>query len=159
MTITIVAAGKLKERWLRDGVAEYAKRLSPFARLEFREVSEERMPDNPSTAERRQVLQREGERLLRQVPASARLTVLDVVGQAMTSEQLAMSLSRQLTAGQSRLAYLVGGAFGLSEEVRAAATLRLSLSPLTFTHQMARLLLVEQLYRAFKIMRGEPYHW
>lgn len=159
MRITVVCAGRIKEKYLSAGIAEFLKRLRPFAQVEIREVHEEKMPDNPSEAEKEQVLRREGEKLLKLVPSGSYLFVLDVHGREMSSEELASRIDGLGLSGRSNLAFLIGGAFGLSREVRAAADERLSFSQLTFTHQMVRLLLVEQIYRAFKINRGEKYHW
>ena len=159
MKIRIVAVGKLKEKYLREGVAEYEKRLSPFASVELRETREEYMAENPSEAQRQQTLAKEGERLLRLVPERSFLIVLDVKGKLLSSEALAKELASLALQGQSDLTFLIGGAFGLSPAVRERADLRISFSPMTFTHQMVRLLLYEQIYRAFKINRGEKYHW
>jgi len=159
MRITIVCAGKLKEKYLSDGIAEYQKRLRPFAQLEFREIHEEKMKDDPSPAEKEQTLRREGERLLALVPENSRLYVLDVYGTELSSEELADEMAELALQGTSHITFLIGGAFGLSEAVRKAAHKRLSFSRFTFTHQMVRLLLVEQIYRSFKINRGEKYHW
>jgi len=159
MKITIVCAGKLKEKYLQAGIAEFLKRLKPFAQVEIREIHEEKMPETPSEAEKQQVLTREGEKLLRLVPEGSYLFVLDVYGEELASEELAARLDRLALGGRSNLTFLIGGAFGLSPAVRQAADLRLSFSRMTFTHQMVRLLLVEQIYRAFKISRGEKYHW
>ena len=159
MKIRIVAAGKLKEKYLKAGVAEYEKRLSPFAAVELLEIDEERMAQDPSEAEKEQTLAKEGERLLRLVPERSFLIVLDVKGKLLSSEALAKELASLALQGQSDLAFLIGGAFGLSSAVRDRADLRISFSPMTFTHQMVRLLLYEQIYRAFKINRGEKYHW
>lgn len=159
MRITIVAVGKLKEKYLVQGMAEFMKRLTPLARVEIVEVGEEYMPEAPSPAEKAQILRKEGERLLRRVPEGSHLVVLDVQGAPRSSEELAARISELALAGRSHFAFLIGGAFGLSEEVRQAADERLSFSAMTFTHQMVRLLLLEQIYRAFKINRGEKYHW
>lgn len=159
MKIRIVAAGKLKEKYLREGVAEYEKRLAPFASVELLETREEYMPENPSEAQRQQALAKEGERLLRLVPEKSFLIVLDVKGKLLSSEALAKELAGLALQGRSDLTFLIGGAFGLSPAVRECADLRISFSPMTFTHQMVRLLLYEQIYRAFKINRGEKYHW
>lgn len=159
MKIRIVAAGKLKEKYLKEGVAEYEKRLRPFASVELLETCEERMTESPSEAEKQQTLAKEGERLLRLVPEKSYLIALDVKGQLLSSEALAERVAALALQGRSDLAFLIGGAFGLSEAVRKRADLRLSFSPMTFTHQMVRLLLYEQIYRAFKINRGEKYHW
>ena len=159
MKIRIVAVGKLKEKYLREGVAEYAKRLAPFASVELLETRGEYMAENPSEAQRQQTLAKEGERLLRLVPERSFLIVLDVKGKLLSSEALAKELASRALQGQSDLTFLIGGAFGLSPAVRDRADLRISFSPMTFTHQMVRLLLYEQVYRAFKINRGEKYHW
>ena len=159
MKIRIVAVGKLKEKYLREGVAEYERRLAPFASVELLETREEYMAENPSEAQRQQTLAKEGERLLRLVPERSFLIVLDVKGKLLSSEALAKELASLALQGQSDLTFLIGGAFGLSPAVRERADLRISFSPMTFTHQMVRLLLYEQIYRAFKINRGEKYHW
>ena len=158
MKISIVCAGKLTETYLRDGIAEYEKRLRPYADVQIREIAEERMKEHPSAAEKAGVLRREGERLLAQVPKDAYLIVLDVGGTAYSSEELAAKLDGLALAGQSHAAFLIGGPFGLSDEVRRTAGLRLSFSHFTLPHQLIRLFLMEQIYRAFKISRGEPYH-
>lgn len=159
MKINIVAAGRIKEKYLTDGINEFLKRLTPFANVKIIEINEERMKENPSEAEKMQTLSNEGLRLLRQVPAGTYLIVLDVYGDALSSEALAEKLDSLALAGKSNITFLIGGAFGLSDEVRKAADMRLSFSSMNFTHQMVRLLLVEQIYRAFKISRGEKYHW
>lgn len=159
MKITIVTAGKIKEKYLTAGINEFLKRLGPFATVKIVEINEEKMKDNPSEAEKQQTLQQEGQRLLRQVPEGSYLFVLDVYGQQLSSEKLAAKLDSLALQGHSNITFMIGGAFGLSEEVRQAADFRLSFSPMTFTHQMIRLLLVEQIYRCFKINRGEKYHW
>ncbi len=159
MRITIVTAGKIKEKYLTAGINEFLKRLGPFATVKIVEIQEERMKDNPSEAEKQQVLLQEGQRLLKQVPEGSYLFVLDVHGKQASSEELAEKIQALGLQGRSNLTFLIGGAFGLSQEVRRAADFRLSFSPMTFTHQMIRLLLIEQIYRAFKINRGEKYHW
>jgi 23S rRNA (pseudouridine1915-N3)-methyltransferase len=158
MRITIAAVGKIKEKYLTAGIAEFIKRLTPFCRLEIVEVAEERMPEDPSAAEKAKVLAREGERLLKSVRPGSHLIVLDVNGSQLSSEALAAKLDALALSGASDITFIIGGAFGLSLDVLAAAKERLSFSKMTFTHQMVRLLMVEQLYRAFKISRGEPYH-
>ena len=159
MKITIVTAGKLKERYLSQGIGEFLKRLTPFAQMKIVEIHDEKMKENPSEAEKQKTLSLEGERLLRQVPDGSYLIVLDVYGKELSSEELAARMDQLGLQGRSSITFLIGGAFGLSKEVRAAADELLSFSRMTFTHQMVRLLLVEQIYRAFKINRGEKYHW
>ena len=159
MKITIVAAGKIKEKYLSEGIGEFLKRLRPYAQVQIVEIGEEKMKENPSEAEKEKTLTKEGERLLRQVPEGSHLIVLDVYGKNMSSEELAADIDKLGLEGKSNITFLIGGAFGLSKEVRMAADELLSFSKMTFTHQMVRLLLVEQIYRAFKINRGEKYHW
>ena len=158
MKITIVCAGKLKEKYLRDGIAEYEKRLRPYADLRTIEIIEERMKDRPSPAEKEEVLRREGERLSSQIPQGAYLIVLDVGGEEMSSEKFSAWIDRLMLMGESHIAFLVGGPFGLSDELRQRADLRLSFSQFTLPHQLIRLFLMEQIYRSFKISRHEPYH-
>lgn len=147
MKINLIVVGKLKEKFLVDGVAEYLKRLKKFAKIEVREIPECR------------TVEEEGQKILSLVPKDSWLCVLDVAGTALTSEEFAKKIAVLNLNGTSNLTFAIGGAFGLSEELRQAASFRLSLSEMTFTHQMARLILVEQIYRAFKINRNEPYHW
>ena len=158
MKITIVCAGKLKEKYLRDGIAEYEKRLRPYADLRTIEIIEERMKDRPSPAEKDEVLRREGERLSSQIPQGAYLIVLDVDGEEMSSEKFSARIDRLMLMGKSHIAFLIGGPFGLSDELRQRADLRLSFSQFTLPHQLIRLFLMEQIYRSFKISRHEPYH-
>ena len=158
MKITIVCAGKLKEKYLRDGIAEYEKRLHPYADLRTIEIIEERMKDRPSPAEKDEVLRREGERLSSQIPQGAYLIVLDVGGEEMSSEKFSAWIDRLMLMGESHIAFLIGGPFGLSDELRQRADLRLSFSQFTLPHQLIRLFLMEQIYRSFKISRHEPYH-
>lgn len=158
MKITVLCVGKIKEKYLSEGIAEYKKRLTPFCKLEIVQVDEERMPAEPSLAEKEQVLKREGEKLLKQLSPHTYLIVLNVVGKQKSSEQLAETFAKLALCGKSDLTFIIGGAFGLSPEVLAAADEQLSFSKMTFTHQMIRMLLVEQIYRAFKINRGEKYH-
>ena len=159
MRITIAAVGKIKEAYLASGIAEYAKRLAPFCRLDIAEVPEERVPGNPSPAEKTKALTQEGERLLRHVRQDSFVFVLDVVGPMLSSEAFAARLATLALAGRSDLTFVIGGPFGLGSNLLARADERLSLSRMTFTHQMTRLIMLEQIYRAFKINRGEPYHW
>ncbi|HHY36201.1 MAG TPA: 23S rRNA (pseudouridine(1915)-N(3))-methyltransferase RlmH [Firmicutes bacterium] len=158
MQIRILAVGKTREKYLQMGVEEFKKRLAPYARLELLSVAEEKLADSLSPREEEQVMAREGERLLKLLKPGEYVIALDAGGRSFTSEELAQYLSQLALHGRSSLAFLIGGHLGLAPAVRSRSDLVLSLSPLTFTHQMVRLILLEQLYRAFKIMRGEPYH-
>ncbi|WP_288190993.1 23S rRNA (pseudouridine(1915)-N(3))-methyltransferase RlmH [uncultured Veillonella sp.] len=159
MKFSILTIGKLKEAYLRDGVAEFVKRLRPYGGVAITELNESKIGDKPSDANRQHVVEEEGERLLKLVNDRSWLVVLDVYGKTLSSEALAAKVAELELDGISEMTFVIGGAFGVSEKLRNAARLRLSFSPMTFTHQMVRLLLVEQLYRACKINRGEPYHW
>jgi len=158
MKITIVAVGKIKEKYLTMGITEFVKRLTPYCRLSIIEVDDERMPENPSDAEKIKVLRKEGERMMKHIKDGTHLIVLDVAGTLASSEELAEKMSSLGLCGKSDITFAIGGAFGLSPDLVKAADERLSFSKMTFTHQMIRLLLVEQVYRGFKINRGEPYH-
>ena len=159
MKITIACVGKIKEKYLTAGIEEFSKRLTPFCKLETLAINEERMPDNPSPAEKQQVLERETQRLLAIIPANSYVILLDVIGKQLSSPDLAAKLDELALAGNSHIAFVIGGAFGYTDAFRKRAELALSFSKMTFTHQMIRLLLIEQIYRAFKISRGEKYHW
>ena len=159
MRFYVVCIGKLKDAYLRDGVAEFVKRMRPYGGITITELNESKIGDKPSDADRKQVVAEEGERLLKAVPKNAYTVLLDVYGKTMSSEDLAKTVAKLEVDGVSDMAFIVGGAFGVSDELRRLVNYKLSFSPMTFTHQMVRLLLVEQIYRASKINRNEPYHW
>ena len=159
MRFYVVCIGKLKDAYLRDGVAEFVKRMRPYGGITIPELNESKIGDKPSDADRKQVVDEEGERLLKAVPKNAYTVLLDVYGKTMSSEDLAKTVAKLEVDGVSDMAFIIGGAFGVSEALRQSVNYKLSFSPMTFTHQMVRLLLVEQIYRASKINRNEPYHW
>lgn len=159
MRFYVICIGKLKDAYLRDGVAEFVKRMRPYGGITITELNESKIGDKPSDADRKQVVIEEGERLLKNVPKNAYTVLLDVYGKTMSSEDLAKTVAKLEVDGVSDIAFIVGGAFGVSDELRRSVNYKLSFSPMTFTHQMVRLLLVEQIYRASKINRNEPYHW
>ena len=159
MRFYVICIGKLKDAYLRDGVAEFVKRMRPYGGITITELNESKIGDKPSDADRKQVVVEEGERLLKNVPKNAYIVLLDVYGKTMSSEDLAKTVAKLEVDGVSDMAFIVGGAFGVSDELRRSVNYKLSFSPMTFTHQMVRLLLVEQIYRASKINRNEPYHW
>lgn len=158
MKINVVAAGKIKEDYIYNGINEFITRLQPYCRVEILEVSDERIPKNASGAEIEMVKAREGERILERLPEDSYLIVLDRRGKPMTSEGLAKSINNLQVRGVSEISFIIGGALGLHKDVLDRADYILSFSHMTFTHQMIRLILLEQVYRAFKILRGEPYH-
>ena len=159
MKITLACVGKIKEKYLTAGIEEFTKRLTPFCKLETIAINEERMPEDPSPAEKEQVLGRETERLLAVIPQNSYVIVLDVKGKLISSEELAAKFDKLALGGNSHITFVIGGAFGYTDALRKRADETISFSRMTFTHQMIRLLLFEQIYRAFKISRGEKYHW
>jgi len=158
MQIRIIAVGKIKEKYLQDGIAEYEKRLRPYVKVQVVEVPEEKRPVASSPSIEQVAVQKEGDRILSAIPEGAFAIVLDVKGTLQSSEELARGFGEWELAGKNPVVFVIGGDLGLSPPIVARADLRLSLSRMTFTHPMARLLLFEQVYRAFRILRGEPYH-
>ncbi|MEC0226763.1 MULTISPECIES: 23S rRNA (pseudouridine(1915)-N(3))-methyltransferase RlmH [Paenibacillus] len=158
MHIQILTVGKLKERYLVDGIAEYVKRLGPYAKVQMIEVPDEKAPENMSPAEEQQVRAKEGERLLAKLAPDVYVVALAIDGEMWSSEQLAGSLDKLATYGRSQVAFVIGGSLGLSGELLRRADMRLSFGRMTLPHQLMRLVLVEQIYRAMRINRGEPYH-
>jgi 23S rRNA (pseudouridine1915-N3)-methyltransferase len=158
MQIRIIVVGKIKERFVQDGIAEYDKRLRPYAKVQIVEVAGEKRPGSASPATESAAIEKEGERILAAIPEDSFVIALDVKGRSWSSEELAASFREWELSGQNQLAFVIGGDLGISPAIRARSHLWLSLSPMTFTHPMARLLLLEQIYRAFRIIRGEPYH-
>lgn len=156
--VTILCVGKLKEAYWRDACAEYQKRITPFFRLDTVEVAEERLPTDPTPAQIRHAIEEEGKRLLKRCPAGAATWALCVEGTTVSSPDFAALLDRLSVSGNGHVAFFIGGSYGLSDEVKAAADRHLSFSPLTFPHQLARVLLLEQLYRAAQISSGGKYH-
>ncbi|MFA4825101.1 MAG: 23S rRNA (pseudouridine(1915)-N(3))-methyltransferase RlmH [Methanoregula sp.] len=158
MQIRIIAVGKIKEKYLQEGIAEYEKRLRPYVKLQVIELAEEKRPLSASSSTESAAKIKEGERIVTALPEDSFVIALDVRGQNWSSEELAASFRERELSGQNHLAFIIGGDLGLSPAILARSNFRLSLSKMTFTHPMARLLLVEQVYRAFRILRGEPYH-
>jgi 23S rRNA (pseudouridine1915-N3)-methyltransferase len=158
VNISIVTVGKLKEKYLKQGIEEYLKRLTAYAKVEMIEVADEKAPEELSDIEMQQVKQKEGERILAKISQDTHVIALAINGKMQSSEELADSLDKLATYGKSKIAFVIGGSLGLSEEVLKRANEKLSFSKMTFPHQLMRLILVEQVYRAYRINRGEPYH-
>jgi 23S rRNA (pseudouridine1915-N3)-methyltransferase len=158
VNISIVTVGKLKEKYLKQGIEEYLKRLGSYAKVEIFEVPDEKAPEELSDTEMVQVKQKEGERILSKIGQDTYVISLAINGKLKSSEELADSLDKLATYGKSKIAFVIGGSLGLSDEVLKRADEQLSFSKMTFPHQLMRLILVEQIYRAFRINRGEPYH-
>lgn len=158
MNISIITVGKLKEKYLKLGIEEYTKRLSAYAKIDIVELADEKAPENLSETDMLIVKQKEGERILAKISPDTHVIALAIEGSMKTSEQLAENLDRLATYGKSKIAFVIGGSLGLSEDVMKRANETLSFSKMTFPHQLMRLILVEQIYRAFRINRNEPYH-
>lgn len=158
MNISIVTVGKLKEKYLKQGIEEYLKRLGSYAKVEVIEVPDEKAPEELSDTEMIQVKQKEGERILAKIGPDTFVIALAINGKLKSSEELADTLDKLATYGKSKIAFVIGGSLGLSDEVLKRADQQLSFSKMTFPHQLMRLILVEQIYRAYRINRGEPYH-
>jgi 23S rRNA (pseudouridine1915-N3)-methyltransferase len=156
--IHIISVGKLKEKYLMQGIDEYKKRLSSYAKVDIIEVPDEKAPEHLSEQEMEQIKQREGERILAKIPNDAYVIALAIEGKMKSSEQFAASIDKLATYGKSKIAFIIGGSLGLSKQVMQRADEALSFSKMTFPHQLMRLILLEQIYRAFRINRGEPYH-
>ena len=158
MFIQIIAVGKLKEKYLVQGIAEYSKRLTPYIKFQVVEVPDEKAPETMSEAEVQAVKAREGERILAHVKGDAHVIALVVGGELWSSEELAAQIDKLGTYGTSHVVFVIGGSHGLADEVLRRAQQRLSFGRMTLPHQLMRLVLTEQVYRAVKINRGEPYH-
>ncbi len=159
MKIRIICVGKLKEAFYRDACAEYRKRLTRYAEVEIAEVADEKTPDDPSGNERRRILDIEGERILKHIRPQDHCIALAIDGKRRTSEAFAKELGDAMTGGiSSAVAFVIGGSLGLGEKVLARADRKLSFSDFTFPHQLMRVILLEQVYRAFRILKNEPYH-
>lgn len=159
MKYHIITIGKIKEAYLTAGMNEFLKRMKPFAQVEITVLAEEKMPTRPSPAEKMQVLEKEGAKLSAHIRDTSYIYALDVQGRLLSSECLAAQMEEQAVHGYSEFTFIIGGPFGLAESVRTRAHQCISFGRMTFTHQMMRLLLLEQLYRVNKIQRHEPYHW
>lgn len=158
MNIDIICVGKLKEEYWTAAVREYSKRLSKYCTIEVKELKEARLPENAGPAEEETVRRQEGEAILAQLKKEHYVITLEIKGKMLSSEQLAEKIEGLGLNGRSKIAFIIGGSLGLSQEVCDRADFRLSFSALTFPHQMMRVILLEQIYRAFKIIKNEAYH-
>ena len=158
MKIKVVTVGKLKEKYLKDGIAEYSKRISRFAKLEMIELADEKTPDRASESENQKILEIEGQRILSKVADRDFVIVLAIEGKILSSEEFSKQLEEASIKGFSTLTFIIGGSLGLAPIVKKRANLSVSFGRLTLPHQLMRLVLVEQIYRAFTIQQGSPYH-
>ena len=158
MNITLITVGKIKEKHLNDALAEYSKRLSKYCKLEIIEVADEKTPDNASEVVENVIRDKEGERLLKYVKDDAFVITLEIKGKMMTSEELAEKIDTLGIRGVSHIMFIIGGSIGLGEDVIKRSDFALSFSKMTFPHQLMRVILLEQIYRSYRIISGEPYH-
>jgi len=158
VNITIVSVGKLKEKYLKMGIDEYVKRLGGYAKIDLIEVPDEKAPEQLSDAEMDIVKKKEGERILSKISPDTYVIALAINGKMRTSEQMAADLESLMTYGKSKIAFVIGGSLGLHDDVLKRADEQQSFGKMTLPHQLMKLVLVEQIYRSFRIMKGEPYH-
>jgi len=158
VNITIISVGKLKEKYLKMGIEEYVKRLGGYAKVELVEVPDEKAPEQLSDAEMEIVKKKEGERILAKISDGMHVVALAIEGKMKSSEEMARDLESLMTYGTSKIAFVIGGSLGLHEDVMKRADEKLSFGKMTLPHQLMKLVLVEQIYRSFRIIKGEPYH-
>lgn len=158
MKITLICVGKLKEKFLSLGVAEYVKRLSRYCNLEIIELQDEKTPDNESLAGEIRIKNKEGERILKAIKGETYCIALAIEGDMLTSVELAEKINNLGITGVSHIAFIIGGSLGLSDEVLSRVNYKLSFSPMTFPHQLMRMILLEQIYRCYRIINNQPYH-
>ena len=158
LNITIIAIGKLKEQYLRDASAEYQKRLSASCKLNIIELNPEKLSDNPSAKEIENALNSEAKKIIEKIPKGAKVYSMCIEGKQRTSEELSAEIDSLAVEGVSNIVFIIGGSFGLSDEVKKLSAFRLSMSKMTFPHQIARIMLLEQIYRAMQISIGTKYH-
>ncbi len=158
MKINIIAVGKIKEKYFADACNEYSKRLGAFCKFSISEINEYKSPDNPSPADIKATVENEGNRILAAIPNGAMIIPLCIEGKMQSSEQLAEIISNAAVKGTSNICFVIGGSWGLDERVKSIGAFKLSMSPMTFPHTLARVMLSEQIYRAFTIIGGTKYH-
>ena len=158
MKITILTVGKIKEKYLKDAINEYSKRLSKYCKLEIIEVADEKTPDNASEVVEEGIRNKEGERLLKYIKDDAFVITLEINGKLLTSEELSNKINKLGIGGTSHIIFVIGGSIGLGKEVLKRSNFALSFSKMTFPHQLMRVILLEQVYRSYRIINNEPYH-
>ena len=158
MKITVITVGKIKEKYLKDAIAEYSKRLSKYCKLEMIEVADEKTPDNASEVVEDSIRSKEAERILKYVKDDAYVITLEIGGKQLSSEELADKIDKLGVQGTSHIIFIIGGSIGLGKEVLDKSNYALSFSKMTFPHQLMRVILLEQVYRSYRIISNEPYH-
>ena len=158
MKITVITVGKIKEKYLKDAIAEYTKRLGKYCKLEIIEVADEKTPDNASSIVEESIRSKEADRILKYVKEDAYVVTLEINGKQLSSEELADKIETLGVQGTSHIIFIIGGSIGLGKEVLKKSNFALSFSKMTFPHQLMRVILLEQVYRSYRIINGEPYH-
>lgn len=158
MKITVITVGKIKEKYLRDAIAEYSKRLSKYCKLEILEVSDEKTPDHASETVEEGIRQKEGERILKLLKEDAYVVTLEIGGRMLDSVEFSKKIETLGIQGRNHICFIIGGSLGLGQKVRERSDYKLSFSKMTFPHQLMRVILLEQIYRSYRIMSNEPYH-
>ncbi|MEG1131999.1 MAG: 23S rRNA (pseudouridine(1915)-N(3))-methyltransferase RlmH [Romboutsia sp.] len=158
MNITVISVGKLKEKYLKLGIEEFSKRLSKYCKLDMIELDDEKCPENLSDKDMEIVKNKEGQKILSKIKSNSYVIALAIDGKNLSSEELADTISKLAVRGNSHITFVIGGSLGLADEVLKRADYKLSFSKMTFPHQMMKLILLEQVYRAFRINNNEPYH-
>lgn len=158
MNINIISVGKIKEKYLKNAINEYSKRLSRYCNLTHIQVNDEKAPENLSEIEKEKIKEKEGERILKHIKDGTYVISLAIDGDMLSSEKFAKKLDQLAIQGESNIVFIIGGSLGLSKEVLNKAKYRLSFSTMTFPHQLMKVILLEQIYRGFRINKGEPYH-
>ena len=158
MKITLITVGKIKEKYLKDAIAEYSKRLSKYCKLEIIEVPDEKTPDNASAVVEDNIRAKEAERILKHIKEDAYVITLEILGKQMSSEELANQIEQLGVTGISHIVFVIGGSIGLGQDVLKRSNFAISFSRMTFPHQLMRVILLEQVYRSYRIINGEPYH-
>ena len=158
MKITLITVGKIKEKYLKDAIAEYSKRLSRYCKLEIVEVADEKTPDNASDTVEDAIRDKEGERILKYIKEVAYVITLEIAGKMLTSEEMAEKIEKLGVQGTSHIIFIIGGSIGLGREILKRSDYALSFSKMTFPHQLMRVILLEQIYRSYRIINHEPYH-
>lgn len=158
MKITLITVGKIKEKYLKDAIAEYSKRLNRYCKLEIVEVADEKTPDNASDTVEDAIRDKEGERILKYIKEDAYVITLEIAGKMLTSEEMAEKIEKLGVQGTSHIIFIIGGSIGLGREILKRSDYALSFSKMTFPHQLMRVILLEQIYRSYRIMNHEPYH-
>lgn len=156
--IRIAAVGRVKEKWMRDGLADYLKRIQPYEKIEVVEVDDEKAPESNSDAENEAVKLTEGRKLLKNIKDNDFVILLDLAGKEMDSVSLSKKIEEIHTRGYNRITFVIGGSLGVSKELISRADIRWKISVNTFPHQLCRIIVAEQIYRAFRILHNEPYH-